>query len=215
MGTRFCQKAPLGTGFAHANIWVAIDKEGECTLEEDIPSTSPFPGTHCSALGERREVPMYRNILLAAALQRWDRYSAHALAAREVAGAMALSAAHQLHVLSVYDYSFKAPASGLPAEMVAKLREEDLRRTNSLMEQKVEDYIAPLKAIGLEVTTFLRVGDARSVIVQLATEIKPDALIIGSHSKRSFLDIALGGTAKYVSQHVSCTVILVSPEKQT
>ena len=158
---------------------------------------------------------MYRNILLAAALQRWDRYSAHALAAREVAGAMALSAAHQLHVLSVYDYSFKAPASGLPAEMVAKLREEDLRRTNSLMEQKVEDYIAPLKAIGLEVTTFLRVGDARSVIVQLATEIKPDALIIGSHSKRSFLDIALGGTAKYVSQHVSCTVILVSPEKQT
>ena len=75
--------------------------------------------------------------------------------------------------------------------------------------------VAPLKAIGLEVTTFLRVGDARSVIVQLATEIKPDALIIGSHSKRNFLDIALGGTAKYVSQHASCTVILVSPEKQT
>src|SRR2546430_8616014 len=158
---------------------------------------------------------MYRTILLAAAIQHWDRYSAHALAAREVAGAMAIGAAHNLHVLSVYDYNFKAPASGLPAEMVAKLREEDLRRTNNLMEQKVEDYIAPLKAVGLEVTTFLRVGDPRSVIVQTATELKADALIIGSHSKRNFLDIALGGAAKYISQHVPCTVILVSPTKQT
>src|SRR5262245_4541853 len=49
---------------------------------------------------------------------------------------------------------------------------------------KVEDYIAPLKAVGLEVTTFLRVGDPRSVIVQTADELKADALVIGSHSKR-------------------------------
>src|SRR5215467_4874744 len=138
---------------------------------------------------------MYRTILLAAALQHWDRYSAHALAAREVAGAMAIGAAHHLHVLSVYDYNFKAPASGLPTEMVTQLREEDLRRTNKLMEQKVEDYIAPLKAVGLEVTTFLRVGDPRSVIVQPADELNSHPHINGSHSKRKFLEIALGGTA--------------------
>ena len=158
---------------------------------------------------------MYRTILLAAALQRWDQYSAHALAAREVAATLAKGATHHLHVLSVYDYHFQAPASGLPLEMVAQLHEEDLRCTNNMMEQKIEDYIAPLKAVGLEVTTFLRAGDPRSVIVQIADELKADALVIGSHSKRNFLDIALGGTAKYISQHVSCTVILVSPEKQT
>jgi nucleotide-binding universal stress UspA family protein len=158
---------------------------------------------------------MYRTILLAAELQHWDRYSAHALAAREVAAAMAMATTHHLHMLSVYDYAFKAPASGLPTEMVAKLREEDLRHTNSLMEQKVEDYIAPLRAVGLEVTTFLRAGKPRSVIVQTADELKAEVLVIGSHSKRNFLDIALGGTAKYLSQHVSCAVVLVSPEKQT
>src|SRR5262249_10714508 len=158
---------------------------------------------------------MYRTILLAAALQHWDRYSVHALAAREVAGAMAIGAAHHLHVLSVYDYNFKAPASGLPTEMVTQLREEDLRRTNKLMEQKVEDYIAPLKAEGLELTTLLSVGYPSRVIVQTAVEFKADALVIGSHSKRNFLDIALGGTARYISQHVSCPVIFVSPAKQT
>jgi nucleotide-binding universal stress UspA family protein len=157
---------------------------------------------------------MYRTILLAAALQRWDRYSAHALAAREVAATLAKGATHHLHVLSVYDFNFKAPASGLPHEMVAQLHEEELRRTNNLMERKIDEYIAPLKAVGLEVTPILRIGNPRGVILQTVTELKADLLVIGSHSKRSFFDITLGGTAKHLSQQASCPVVLVSPDKQ-
>src|ERR671935_3236919 len=115
---------------------------------------------------------MYSTILLAAALEHWDRYSAHALAARDVAAAIAKGTTNHLHVLSVYDYNFKAPASGLPLEMVAQLREEDLRRTNSMMEHKIDDFIAPLKAAGLEVTPLLRMGNARSTIVETAAELK-------------------------------------------
>ena len=47
---------------------------------------------------------MYTTILLAAALQDWERYSTHALAARDVAATLAKGAAQPLHVLSVYDY---------------------------------------------------------------------------------------------------------------
>src|SRR4030095_8258935 len=47
---------------------------------------------------------MYPTILLAAALQDWERYSTHALAARDVAATLANGAAPPLHVLSVYDY---------------------------------------------------------------------------------------------------------------
>ena len=158
---------------------------------------------------------MYSTILLAAALQDWDRYSTHALAAREVAAALAKGTTQHLHVLSAYDYNFKAPASGLPAEMVAQLREEDLRRTNSLMERKIDDYVAPLKEMGLKVTTVLRAGNPRGVILQMVTELKADVLVIGSHSKRSFFELTLGGTAKHISQHASCQVVLVSPEKQS
>ena len=41
---------------------------------------------------------MYTTILVAAALQDWERYSTHALAAREVAATLAKGASHHLHI---------------------------------------------------------------------------------------------------------------------
>jgi len=156
---------------------------------------------------------MYSTILLAAALQRWDRYSTHALAARDIAAVLAKSTTQHLHVLSVYDYDFKVPTSGLPPEMVAQLREDGWNRTNIFMERKMDDYIAPLKeATGIKVTKILRVGDPRHVVVQVVADLKADLLVIGSHSKRSLFDISLGGTAKHLSQQASCAVVLVSPQ---
>jgi universal stress protein A len=155
---------------------------------------------------------MYSTILLAAALQRWDRYSAHALAARDIAAVLAKSTTQHLHVLSVYDYDFKVPTSGLAPEMVAQLREDGWNRTNIFMERKMDDYIEPLKrATGIKVTQLLRVGDPRNVVVEVAADLKADLLVIGSHSKRSLFDISLGGTAKHLSQQAPCTVVLVSP----
>jgi nucleotide-binding universal stress UspA family protein len=156
---------------------------------------------------------MYSTILLAAALQDWDRYSAHALAARDIAAVLAKSTTQHLHVLSVYDYDFKVPTSGLALEMVAQLREDAWNRTNILMERKIDDYIEPLKRVtGIEVTKIIRVGNPRNVVVEVVADLKADLLVIGSHSKRSLFDISLGGTARHLSQQVSCTVVLVSPK---
>lgn len=155
---------------------------------------------------------MYNTILLAAALQRWERYSAHALAARDAALALAKGSTQHLHVLSVYDYAFKVP-SGLTPEMVAQVREDELNRTNRLMTRQIDDYTAPLEEAGLEVTKLLRTGNPRHIVVQTVVDLKVDLLIIGSHSKRSLFEIALGDTAKYLSQYAPCTVLLVSPEK--
>ena len=49
-----------------------------------------------------RRGPHVYHILLAAALQHWERYSAHALAARAVAATLAKGTANHLDVLSVY-----------------------------------------------------------------------------------------------------------------
>ncbi len=155
---------------------------------------------------------MYNTILLAAALQRWDRYSAHALAARELALFIASNTSKRLHVLSVYEYGFASPTETSPT-MEAQILAEGRERTAKLMEQKLAEFVAPLKAEGLEVTGTLRLGNPREVIVQVAREIEADVLIIGSHSKRGILDIALGGTAQSVSRRAPCAVVLVSPKQ--
>jgi nucleotide-binding universal stress UspA family protein len=154
---------------------------------------------------------MYHSILLAVALQDWDRYSAYAVATRDVAVMLAKGATIPLQVLSVYDYE-RIPATGLPSEMDARHRDDQQRRTDALMERRMDDFIAPLRADGIEVKKFLRVGKPREVIVHMARNVMADVLIIGSHSKRGIWDIALGGTARHLTHEAPCTVLMVSPK---
>ena len=158
---------------------------------------------------------MYKNILLAAALQHWERYSAHALAARDVAAALARHA-KQLHVLSVYEHEARRlPSSNLPAEMAANLREQLIQETDHLMAAKLDEYVAPLVSQGIPVSKILRLGSPRHLIVEVASETDADLLVIGSHSKRGLFDIALGDTARHVNAHAPCTVLMVAPRKVT
>ena len=156
---------------------------------------------------------MSTTILLAAALQKWDRYSAHALAARDVAATMAKGTSHHLHVLSVYDYP-PLTLGYIPAEIASRQQDELWRRTDALMVHKMDAYVAPLHGRGMAITPLLRRGHPRDVIVQVATNLKADLLILGSHSKRGLLDIVLGGTAQQVSKSAPCLVVLVSPKKE-
>ena len=153
---------------------------------------------------------MYHTILLAAALQDWERYSAHALHAREVAAALAHAASKHLHILSVYGYK-ELEIRDLPADVVARHREDLMHRTDDFMRQKLAEYVAPLRAEDIQVSTILKVGNPRLEIVKVATEIQADLLIIGTHSKRSLFNIFLGGTAQHVSKYAPCTLLLVAP----
>ena len=101
---------------------------------------------------------MYTTILLAAALQNWDRYSTHALAAREVAANLAKGTSNHLHVLSVYDYP-PLNIGYIPAELASRHQDELLQRTDNLMVQKMDAYVAPLKDLGLAITPISRSTD--------------------------------------------------------
>lgn len=154
---------------------------------------------------------MYRNILLAAAFQNWEHYSVHALAARDLAATLARQA-ERLHVLSVYEHETSRVPSGLPAEMAAKLREQQIGQVDRTMAERMEEYVGPLLSQGLPVVKLLRLGSARHLIIEVAQEVDADLLVIGSHSKRGLLDIALGGTARHVSEHAPCPVVMVAPK---
>jgi nucleotide-binding universal stress UspA family protein len=154
---------------------------------------------------------MYRNILLAAALQNWEHYSAHALAARDVAATLARHA-ERLHVLTVYENEpVRIPAS-VPPDVAAKFREQQIDQAERMVTDQMENYVGALTSEGITVNKLVRLGSPKHMIIDVAQEVEADLLVIGSHSKRGFLDIALGGTAKHVSEHAPCPVLMVAPK---
>src|SRR5918992_5091391 len=155
---------------------------------------------------------MYQHILLAVALQRWEAFSPHAVAAREAAVALAKGSGANLSVLSVYDYDYEPPeALSLPAGEVARYRDTQMARIDEEMAGKLQTFLADVQALGMPLTPLLKVGNPRELIVATAEALGVDLLVIGAHSKRSFLGALLGGTATAVSRHAPCTVVMVQP----
>ena len=158
---------------------------------------------------------MYRHILLAVALQQWDEFSPHAVAAREAAVALANGSGAQLTVLSVYDYDDKQPeALSLSSEDLARYRDTQMVRMDELMATKMQAFLAGASAHETSITPLLKVGDPRQLIVATAEALGVDLVVIGAHSKRSFLDVLVGGTATAVSRHARCAVVMVQPGEQ-
>lgn len=167
---------------------------------------------------------MYQHILLTVALQQWEEPSPHALAAREVAVTLAKGAGAKLSVLSVYDYG-PLEETGLPLELashsgaevirqleaVRQRREEHIRQLDAQMETKMKVFLAGVPGRGVPITPLLKVGEPRPLIISTAETLRVDLIVIGAHSKRSFLDVLLGGTAAYVSRHAACPVLMVQP----
>jgi nucleotide-binding universal stress UspA family protein len=165
---------------------------------------------------------MYRHILLAVALQHWDEFSPHAVAAREAAVALARGSGAQLSVLSVYGYDDKQPEAlslspetlSLSSEDLARYRDTQMVRMDELMATKMQAFLAGASAHETPITPLLKVGDPRQLIVATAEALGVDCLVIGAHSKRRFLDVLVGGTATAVSRHAPCAVVMVQPEEQ-
>jgi nucleotide-binding universal stress UspA family protein len=140
---------------------------------------------------------MYQQILLPVALQQWEEFTPHALAAREVAAVLAKGSGAKLSVLSVYDYG-KIKEPGLYIELAARYREDMMQRTDALMETKMKDFLAGVQEMDIDITPMVGLmSPARRSL--MAERLPADLLIIGAHSKRSVFNVALGGTAAYVS----------------
>jgi nucleotide-binding universal stress UspA family protein len=155
---------------------------------------------------------MYQHILLAVALQHWDEFNPHAVAAREAAVAMAHGSGAQLSVLSVYDYDDQQPeALSLSSVELARYRDTQMQRMDELMATKMQAFLAGVPTHEPPIMPLLQVGHPRQLIVATAEALRVDVLVIGAHSKRSLLDVLLGGTAAAVSRHAPCAVVMVQP----
>ncbi|MBI4640095.1 MAG: universal stress protein [Candidatus Tectomicrobia bacterium] len=157
---------------------------------------------------------MYRKILLAIALQNWEEFTPHALAARDAAVCLAKGSPAMLHILTVCDYS-KIIAMGMPEHLAVSYQmtsyiNDQIEKLEKRVREKLELFVKNVRSEGVVVKTLLRTGNPREEIVKVAEEVGADLIVIGTHSKRSFLDVLLGGTAYIVTSKAPCPVLLVS-----
>jgi len=124
---------------------------------------------------------MYQHILLAVALQQWDEFSPHAVAAGEASVALAHGSGAQLSVLSVYDYDDDQPdALSLPLEDVSRDRDTQMQRIDEQMETKMKAFLAGVPTHETPITPLLKVGHPRQLIVATAEALGVDCLVIGA-----------------------------------
>jgi nucleotide-binding universal stress UspA family protein len=132
-------------------------------------------------------------ICVPVALQRYVPFPPVALRQRELAMVLALHYKAELHFLTV-----DGPVTLLP----------HLEETAS----KLKRLIEPLAQFDtLKVSIAHREGKPSKEIRTFVDEIAADAVIIGSHSKRSALDVGVGSTASALRHDMKATVIMIRP----
>lgn len=134
----------------------------------------------------------YQTIFVPVALQRYVGFTPVALRQRELAIALARQFNAEVRILSV-----DAPIKLLP----------HLQST----EAKLESYAEPFAEEDIRHQTTFREGKPSREIRDLSEEIGADLIIIGSHSKRGPLVVALGSTALAVSRKGSVPVLMIWP----
>ncbi|MCS6901586.1 MAG: universal stress protein [Polyangiaceae bacterium] len=136
-----------------------------------------------------------------------------ALADRVLDQAVALTsktAGAQLHVVHVVDTIPIAAATvggspfGIPsATVMLKAGREHLERLQYRAEQQ-----------GVPATGHLIVGNPRTVILQLSSDLGADLLIIGTHDPGKLERLLLGSIAEILVRKAPCPVLVVRPKRQ-
>ncbi len=131
-------------------------------------------------------------ICVAVALQRYFAFTPLAERQRSLAAALAKSYGAAIEVITV------EAALGIMPDA-------------SSTEEKLAAYVEPMRAEGLVVRTACYEGRPSRAVLEHLEGSDADLLLLGSHSKRGVLDIALGSTANVLLRQAPCTVLLVRP----
>ena len=129
-----------------------------------------------------------------------DSSETSALAAREAA-ARPWPPGTTAHIISVVE-----PLTGRSMPDVEEALQQSAAHT-------VQCSAAPFEAAGLETTTAVLTGDAKTLIVNEAADLHADFIVIGAHSTHGILQFLLGGVARAVARLAPCSVEIVRHAK--
>jgi universal stress protein A len=142
-------------------------------------------------------------------------FSATSQRALEFALELALGHSARLTLLHISeDFTAQSLVDADSMETVSDLIAFDTKRLelsvwdklSELLQRPVPDGLAPL------VATRVVSGQPAQRILEAADELVVDAIIMGTHGRRGFVDQLMGSTAERVLKGANCSVLVIKPE---
>ncbi len=151
---------------------------------------------------------MFQHILLAVDFSR------HSEIALKMAAAICEGKTKHLTVLAVCD-----PDATLPLEGVFGISERAFEKEEHKLHEefvvKLKEFCLLLEQMEIQYDGIVEEGSPAKTILETARDRKCDLIVIGSHSRRSILDIGLGGTTTAVVKKAPCPVLVAAlPEAE-
>jgi nucleotide-binding universal stress UspA family protein len=97
---------------------------------------------------------------------------------------------------------YALPVEALQETMVAQEKNSAIKLT---------EHAAQFHAAGIAAETLVRHGPPETTILEVATEVKADFIIMGSHGHGRLYDLLVGSTASGVLKGAKCGVIIMPP----
>lgn len=95
----------------------------------------------------------------------------------------------------------------LPTEVV----EEAMKSTREDARRKLDALSEVFQQAGLACTITDAVGSPERAILESATQVEADCIVMGSHGHGKLYDFLVGSTASGVLKHAQCAVLIVPP----
>src|SRR5262249_41720961 len=76
-------------------------------------------------------------------------------------------------------------------------------------EKLAERYEREIRDSGLQATAKVLFGDARTALIETATNERADLLVVGSHGRTGFDKLLMRRGASHVVTHAPCNVLVV------
>ncbi|MDE3110770.1 MAG: universal stress protein [Acidobacteriota bacterium] len=76
-------------------------------------------------------------------------------------------------------------------------------------QELLEGFVSELERAGYSAKAVVEEGVAKETILNFAEHWKPDVIFLGSHGRRAFKRLTLGGVTEAVARHAHCSVEIV------
>lgn len=115
-------------------------------------------------------------------------------------------------LVSVADTSIAedSGAGGFEGNLLSPVESE--RARNAILDEGRDELSSTIRAIGLDpaiVERRLVEGSAGRAIVQVAEQVQPDVVVVGSHGRGFIGRVLIGSVSEYVVRHCTAPVLVV------